>query len=129
MKKMVVVLAAAVLFGYWFKGFVQNGGLERYIDAHPGRASNPAVEYYWGMAMNIAGRQQSALHRLARVTEKYPKSEYAPVAWIEYIEIIDRSGDKKKVLEESKAFIASDYAEHPRAEIIKRRISVIEHGY
>jgi TolA-binding protein len=122
-----VVLLAGLI--YWFKGFVQSGNLEKYLDAHPNESINPSVEYYWGMMLNFADRKDSAVYRLSRVVSKYPKSKYAADAWIECILILDDMGNRSRVLEEAKSFMQSEYSNSPRAEVIKRKIAVIEHGF
>jgi hypothetical protein len=129
MRKLVILLIVLGVLLYWFKDFIHSGGFERYLDTHYNAYINPAVEYCWGMVLNLADRKQSAGYRFSRVAAKYPKSEYAPLAWAEYIEILDGLGDRSKMLEESKKFMESDYATHPKAEIIKRKIALIEHGY
>jgi len=128
MKKFLVFLVLIVGFIYWFKGFVQSGGFEKFLDSHPNQTINPAVEYYWGMMLNLANREQSAVYRLSSVVKKYPKSEYAPTAWIEYIGVLDNLGDRGRVLDESKKFLESDYSSHPRAVIIKKKVNYMEHG-
>ena len=114
---------------YWFKGFVQSGQFEKYIDTHPNGSLNPVVEYYWGMLLNFANHKESAVYRFSRVVEKYPKSEYAADAWVECIEVLDDMGDRNRVLEESKKFMQSEYANSSKADLIKRKIAVIEHGF
>ena len=129
MRKLMIFIIFVVLLAFWFKNFVQSGQLEKYFDTHPNPELNPVVEYYWGMLLNAANKDKSAAYRFHRVVEKYPKSEYAPRAWAEYIELLDNMGDRGKVLEESKKFLESEYASSPKAEIIKRKIGIIEHGF
>jgi len=129
MRKLVIFIIIAAAAAFWLKNFVQGGQFEKYLDAHRNPQVNPAVEYYWGMLLDFTGHKRSAVYRLSKVVEKYPKSEYAPLAWAESIQVLDDLGDRGKVLEESKKFLNSDYACHPKAEIIKRKIEFIEHGY
>lgn len=128
MKKFVIFMAIAVALIYSFKWFVQSGQFEKFLDANPNNSLNPCVEYCWGMLLNLADHKDSALYRLSRVVSKYPKSTFAPDAWSEKIEILDDMGLKNRVMEEAKSFMQSDYASTPKAEVIKRKISIIEHG-
>jgi hypothetical protein len=128
MKKYLVFVAVVVASIYLFRGIIQNGRLEKYLDAHPDNSLNPAVEYYWGMLLSFANHREGAVYRLSRVVSKYPKSAYAADAWTEYIGILDDMGYRNRVLEESKKFIQSEYSKSPKAELIKRKIAIIEHG-
>jgi len=128
MKKFFIFVAVLTALVYWFKGFVQSGRLEKYIDTHPNVSLNAPFEYYWGMLLNFSNHKESAVYRLSRVTEKYPESEYATFAWVEYIEVLDGMGQRNRVLEESKKFMLSSSSSTPKAEIIKRKIAVIERG-
>jgi len=129
MTKFLISVIVIVILGFWVRDFVQSGQFEKYLDSHPNPEFNPQVEYYWGMGLSMSNRKQMAAYRLSRVVEKYPKSEYAPLAWAEYIQVLDDMGDRPKVLEEAKKFLESDYASHPKAEIIRKKLRLIEHGY
>jgi hypothetical protein len=128
MKKLVIFIVIVVGTGFWFKNFVQSGQLERYLDSNPNPTVNPAVEYYWGMLLSFANHNQSAVYRFTRVIAKYPKSEYAPLAWVEYIETLDNMGDRAKTIEQSKIFLQSEYADHPKAEIVRKKVKFYEQG-
>jgi len=128
MRKLLIFILIIVAAGLWFKQFVRSGGFDRYLDAHPNQALNPAVEYYWGMTLGLADRKESAAYRFTRVTEKYPKSDYAALAYIEYIETLDNMGDRARTIEECKKFLESDYANHPKAEIIRKKLKFFEQG-
>jgi TolA-binding protein len=129
MKKLLIIIILIAGLIYLLGWFVQSGKFEQYLDAHPDNSINPQVEYYWGMMSSFADHKQSAVYRLLRVVAKYPKSQYASDAWIECILILDDMGDRPRVIEESKKFLKSEYASMPRAELIKRKLSVMEHGF
>jgi hypothetical protein len=129
MRKFVIFVVFVAALAFWFKSFIQSGQLDRYLDANPNPSVNPAVEYYWGMILDFANHKQSAVYRFSRVAAKYPKSEYAPLAWAESIETLDDMNDRKRVIEESEKFINSQYASHPKAEKIRRKLMFIQHGY
>lgn len=128
MKKLIVFIVVIGALVFWFKNCVQSGNFEKYLDAHPAPALNSTVEYYWGMLLNMADRKQSAAYRLHRVVEKYPKSEYAPLAWVEYIDILDDMGNRARTIEESKKFLQSEYSDHPKAEMIRKKLKYFEQG-
>ena len=129
MKKLLIFIVLLAGLIYWFKGYVKSGNLEKYLDAHPSESINPSVEYYWGMMLNFADHKDSAVYRLSRVVSRYPQSSYAGDAWIECILILDDMGNRPRVLEEAKSFLQSEYSNNPRAEVIRRKIAVIEHGF
>jgi len=125
MKKLLVFILVIAGIGYWFKSLVQSGAVERYLDAHPNPALNPQVEYYWGVLLDLANHSQSAMYRYHRVVDKYPRSSSAPLAWVASIELLD---DSRKALAESERFLAA-YPDHPKAELVRRKISIIKNGY
>ena len=128
MKGFFIFIALVGAFLYWSKGFVQSGQFQNFLDKHPNSTVNPTIEYYWGMTLAVASHRESASYRFQRIIAKYPKSEYAPLAWIEYIAVLDDMGDRGKMLEEARKFMQSDYATHPKAEIIRKKIAFAEHG-
>jgi hypothetical protein len=129
MKKLLVILVLFAGLIYWFKGYVQSGGLEKFLDTHRNDSLNPAIEYYWGILLSLTDSKGSAVYRLSRVVSKYPKSSFAGDAWVECIEVIDDMGDRPRVVEEANRFMQSEYANNPRADIIKRKLAIIEHGF
>jgi TolA-binding protein len=128
MKKIFIVLIVGVLVGMWLKNFVSSGQLDKYLDTHPNDSVNAPVEYYWGMLLQLCNHEQSAKYRLARVMAKYPKTDYAPRAMFDYVDLLDTEGDRNGVLEQGQKFL-EQYPEHSQAEIIRKKISIIEHGF
>lgn len=128
MKKILifVVVAAGLLYGVYY--FATGGRMEAYLDGHPNPTLNPKIEYFIATLVNLAGKSQSAENRYRRIVEKYPDSGNVPEAWAEMIELIDARNDKNLVLQECQKFLEI-YPGHPKAEIIKRKIAVIQHGY
>ena len=127
MRKFFVFVILVVLAGVGLKDFIRSGECDAVLDRLKPSISAP-IEYYWGVLLEMANRDQSALYRFGRVREKYEKTPYAPLAWAEQIEILDDKGDRNGVMEEGKQFLAA-YPDHPRAEIIRRKLVVIENGY
>lgn len=119
----VAILVAAA--GFWTKSIVQNGALERFLDAHPHAQINPSLEYYWAFLLNISRHTMSADYRYGRVIEKYPDSKYAPRASLDLIELVD--SDRSRVMAESRGFLEK-YPKHPKAELIRKKLEVMEHG-
>jgi hypothetical protein len=126
MQKYLIVAVILFGLGYWLNDFVRGGGLEKYLDEHPNPAFNSQLEYYWGRGLELAARTDSACYRYKRVFEKYPDTENAPLALDAYIELLDsRNTNRSLVLEYSKKFLEK-YPNHPKAELIKRKIEIIK---
>ena len=125
MRIMLLLLIAAAVAGFWLKDAAQKGRIDRYLDTHPNVKFNSTVEYYWGSLLELAQHAKSAQYRYRRVMERYPESKYAPNAWVAYIQLID--DDRQKVVAESKRFIET-YASHPKAELLRKKLLVMEQG-
>ena len=128
MRLFLLFCAACVAAGFWFSGFVKSGRLPAYLDAHPDAKRNACIEYYWGMAGNLADHKEPALRKYRGVVEKYPDSKYAPLAWYETIHLIDGHEPNENIVREGNRFLAR-YPSHPKAELVRKKIIFIEHGY
>lgn len=128
MRKFVLVCLILFGAGYLIKDFVVSGRFEKFMDTHPNEHINPAVDYYWAVLANLANRYTPAKYHALRVMEKYPDSPYAPKAWADIIDMLFDEENRPRVMEEGNKFLEK-YPDHPRAEIIRKRIIVLEHGY
>jgi outer membrane protein assembly factor BamD (BamD/ComL family) len=128
MRKFLVLTIIVAVVAVWCKGFVRSGRMDDYLDRHPNPQLNAPLEYYWGVLLELVSHTSSAEYRFERVQDKYPKSEYAPLAWSEIIEMLDGQGKHDQVVLEGKKFLVT-YPQHPKAELIRRKIAVIEDGY
>lgn len=124
----LLILIILVLAVFWVKDFVQSGKLVDYLDRHPNPSLNAPLEYYWGALLELGGRTSSAMYHLQRVQEKYADTPYGPLAWVERIDILDTKEDRNRVLEEGKQFLEA-YPKHLKTELIRKKLSFIEHGY
>jgi outer membrane protein assembly factor BamD (BamD/ComL family) len=125
MRTFIIVCAVIFLAGIGARDADRNGAFERFLDTHPHPQRNAAIEYYWGILVGLANHAQSAHYRLHRVVEKYPQTRYAPLAWAELIDRLFDEGKRPQVLEESAKFL-SQYPDHFKAEIIKKRVYYIQ---
>jgi hypothetical protein len=128
MRKLLVVLLVAVIVGIWSKGFVGSGECDRFLDRHFTAATKAPVEYYAGVLLSLAYHKRAAVYRFNRVMERYPKSEYAPDAWVEMIETFEDLGDRDAVVRECRKFLAA-CPDHVKARLIRKKLDVIEYGY
>jgi TolA-binding protein len=128
MRKLLIFLVIVMVFGLWFRDYVRSGRFDRSLDQLPYPAVKAPFEYYLGMVLSLANQDQSALNRFERVTEKYPKTEYAPLALAERINILDRTASHEQVLDESRKFV-KDFPDHPAAHRLRRKIEIIENVY
>lgn len=128
MRKFILFCIAVFLLGTWTSDFIHSGRFEKFLDAHPNPQVNPRLEYYWGTLLSLANHRTSAEYRFRRVRDQYPGSAYAPLAWVELIELIDDDGDRKAVLSESNSFLEK-FRDHSKADFIKRKITYLQHGY
>ena len=128
MRKFVLVCLIIFGAGYLVKDYVVSGRFERFMDTHPNASINPAIDYYWTVLASLADHRESAKYHAGRVLEKYPESSYAPKAWAERINVLYAEDKKNEVLDEGSKFLEK-YPDHPRAEIIRKRILFLQHGY
>jgi outer membrane protein assembly factor BamD (BamD/ComL family) len=108
--------------------FVRGGALEKYLNEHPNTQVNPPVEYYWAVLSSMANHKRSAEYRFRRILDKYDGSEYAPLAWVGLIDLLDDKGLRNEVIDEGNDFLEK-YANHPKADMIKKKILFLQHGY
>jgi TolA-binding protein len=128
MRKVIVficVIAAALV---WFVDFVHTGRFERFLDSHPNASRNATIEYYWATLLDLAEHDTSAMYHYRRVFEKYPRNSYAPRAYFEFVQILDNAGNRSVVLEQCEKFLEK-YPDHPKAETIRKKISLYKYGY
>lgn len=127
MKKLL--LAALLLgLGYWgATDYVRSGKLERYLDAHPAPVRNAAIEYYWGAALRYTHHPESAQYRFRRIIKKYPETPYGPMAWFDFITMLDDAGNRPAVLAEAELFLEA-YPDHPKAALVRKKVHVLKYG-
>ena len=125
MRKIIVLLAVIIALMFWSLNFVKSGKFERYLDNHPNEALNSSIEYYWTLTLELAGRVDSAKYRYQRIMEKYPDTEYAPLAWFALIEGMDEGGSRGLVLDECNKFIEK-YPTHPKSDVLRKKITFIQ---
>ncbi|MHB9155313.1 MAG: tetratricopeptide repeat protein [Endomicrobiales bacterium] len=120
----IILLAASA---FWFRGFVQSGRFEQYLDGHPNPQVNSQVEYYWGITLALAGHRDSARYRFKRVCTNYPDAEYAPLAWAELITMDYEENARSAVIDEGGKFLKK-YPAHPKAEMIRKKVTFLQYG-
>lgn len=128
MKKLLI--AAAVFIGLiiFLNDFTRSGKLEVFFDEHPNPSFNSKVEYVLALMTDLANKKNSAELRYRRIIEVYPDQAVTPSAWANMIEIIDDRGDQKRVFEEAQKFV-DKYPNDERAELFKKKMSIIQHGF
>jgi hypothetical protein len=126
MKKLFVLIVVVAAAFFWAKDFVQSGRLEKYLDKHPNPALNEHIEYFWGMALSMAGHNDSALYRLQRAATKYDVPAAAD-AMADYIKVLEDTGHREKMLEQADVFL-DKYPNHDKADIIRRKIAYFRQG-
>lgn len=124
------VLVCLLLFGaaYLINDFVVSGRFEKFMDTHPNEHINPAVDYYWAMLASLANHNIPAKYHALRVMEKYPESPYAPKAWVEIINMLYDEENRPRVIEEGNKFLEK-YPDHPRADLVRKKIVFLQQGY
>lgn len=127
MKSFLIFILVVLLSVFTIKDFIKSGKLEKFLDNHPNPSINSAIEYYWGMALTLSGHKESAKYRFGRMVKIYPKSKYTPLAWEECITIFDEENNNSKILEEGNKFLEI-YPDHPKAQVIRKKMAVIQHG-
>lgn len=128
MKKLAVFILVILGALIWFNSFARTGKLEAYLDAHPNASLNSRIEYYLALLTDIANKNASAENRYRRIIAVYPDTGITASAWSNMIELIDKRNDRNLVLQESTKFLEK-YPDDPKAEIIRRKVEVIQHGY
>jgi len=128
MRKLLIFLVIVMISGMWFRDYVRRGRFDRSIDQLPYPGFKAPFEYCLGIVLELAYQNQSALNRFERVTEKYPKTEYAPLSLNERINILDRTASLEEVVNECRRFL-KDFPDHPEARRIRRKIEIIEKVY
>ena len=126
MKKFVLTLLILGSIFFWAKDFVKSGKFEKFLDTHPNPVLNQRIEYIWGMALNMAGHEASAMYRLKRAATKY-KVPGAADALAEYIQLLEDDHQRDKVVELSTIFLEK-YPDSDKAETIRKKLSYIRQG-
>ncbi len=125
-KLFIFFLIIFILFASWMIHVFRSGAVERYVDEHPG-SMTPAIDYYEGMGLSLSGRLDAAVRFLRKVYYKFPKSDYAPLAWAETIDILDRKNDVAETVREANNFL-KEYPNHPKAEFVRRKIYLLKNA-
>lgn len=127
MRALIIVVFTLGL-GYWIAtDYAKEGRVERFLDAHPSSQRNAPVEYYWAMALRLMHNAPAAIYRYRRVVKKYPDTAYAPLAWIEIIDIYYEDNNRESVFREAEQFLAA-YADHPKAELVRKKVYFLQSG-
>ena len=128
MKKFFIfILVVAVIF-VLAKNFVTSGQFQVFLDEHPNETIVPAVEYDWGLLLAVADRNESAIAKYKKVIEKYPKTDYAASAMAAINDALYEMNQNARCFEQGQAFLEK-YPKHDKAEVIRRRMQFIQHGY
>ncbi|HBU69075.1 MAG TPA: hypothetical protein DEE98_01685 [Elusimicrobia bacterium] len=125
MKGIFAFIFAVIILFFSAVWFAKSGHLQAFLDSHPNTVVNPQLEYYWAVGLELSGREDSAVRRYARVLEKYPDSEYAPLAWFASIDYFDSMGNRPMVTEEGQKFL-DKYPDHPKSELIRKKLEYIK---
>jgi outer membrane protein assembly factor BamD (BamD/ComL family) len=128
MKKFLIFLVVVILAFVWAKDFVASGKFEKYLDEHSNEKIVPQVEYSWGILLALGSRYEAAIKKYNKVIEKYPKSDLAPLAMAAINDAFYELEQNSNVLAQGKIFLEK-YPTHYKAEIIRRRMQFIQHGY
>lgn len=128
MKKLLLFAIVALAAAGWMSGAVRDGRFDRFMERHHRQELGAACYYYAGMLYTLVNRSDEAKDNFNHVLLRYPKTSYAPRAWIEKIDILSDEGDNGRIVEESNKFL-EQYPEHSGAAVIRRKIHLIEQGY
>ncbi|MCX5778671.1 MAG: hypothetical protein NTU66_05590 [Elusimicrobia bacterium] len=124
----ILLLAIAVGLGYWIvTDTMNNGKLEQALDTYLSPANAASVEYFWAGALSIIGHTPAALYRNRRVIQKHPDSLYAPLAWVDIIDLLDAQHDRAGVFREADQFVAA-YPQHPKVAYVRKKVNVLQSG-
>src|SRR5258708_1396875 len=98
MKLLFILLG--LLFGVAFATLtvMQNGSLQRYLDAHPELPWVPAADYYIGEGYYIVGNLEASATFYQRVPDRFPKSKYAEDAYFNYLQAVDDMNTPRMVM-------------------------------
>lgn len=127
MKKLLIFIAVIVALGLFLNDFFRSGKMEIFFDNHPKPGIESKIEYGVAFLADLANHKKSSENRYKRIIEKYPDEHIAPYAWVNLVELYEERNDKENELPLAKAFIEK-YPDHEKTELIKRKISIIEHG-
>jgi outer membrane protein assembly factor BamD (BamD/ComL family) len=124
----LIILAIIVGLGYLtVTNYVRNGKVEQFLDAHPATLRNAAIEYYWGVGLRYTHYDQAAIFRYRRVIQKYPDTAYAPLAWVDIIDMLDEQKDREGVFREVAQFVVN-YPDHPKVEYLRKKVYFLQSG-
>ncbi|MBK8575497.1 MAG: tetratricopeptide repeat protein [Elusimicrobia bacterium] len=100
----LVILTAAFLYG-WKHG-VTEGGIGRYIEAHPTFYHGDLVLYVGGSFHELINQDEKALGMYQRVVKLYPRSRWEDDAQFGVGASYERLGHRKKAVEEYEIYKA-----------------------
>ena len=127
MKVFLIVAAVVLGTGFWLNGFISGGGFDRYLEDNFNPSFNAKVQYYIGAGMDLAAHTESAMQKYQKVYVQYSETETAPLALFSYIKLLEEQGKTGFVLKAGEIFLAR-YPDHPKAELVKRKMEIIKHG-
>jgi len=126
--RVVLIVAILVAVGYYtVPDYVHKGNVERLLDAHPSATRNAPIEYYWAETLRLINHDESAIYHFRRIIKKYPDSAYAPLAWVDIIDIFDDRNDREGVFREAAAFMA-EYPDHSKVGYVQKKINFLKYG-
>jgi TolA-binding protein len=128
MKKFLIFILVVALVVVWANNFVRSGGFEKFLDEHPNEAIVAPLEYCWGLLFALSSRHESAITKYEKVIKQYPKSTWAEAAMAAINGSLYELNQNAKCFNQGKAFLAK-YPKSDRAEIVRRRMQFIAHGY
>ncbi|MBN1621048.1 MAG: hypothetical protein JW871_00470 [Endomicrobiales bacterium] len=128
MKKLFFLLLIFVLIFAWARNFIVSGRFEIFLDNHPNPQLNSKIEYYWASALSLFNHRETAKYRYKRIIDKYPETIYHPLAWFEYINVLEVSGQKNEAVREAAKFI-ENYPEHSKTRIVQKKLEIMKYGY
>jgi hypothetical protein len=128
MKKLIITVIVLIGLLIFLNDFTRTGKLEVFFDEHPNPSLNSKVEYVLALLTDLSNKKVSAELRYRRIVALYPDQSVTASAWANMIEILDNQGDQKRVMEEAQKFVEK-YPDDERAELLKKKMSIIQHGF
>jgi TolA-binding protein len=128
MRKFIIFLLIIGGIAFWATNFIRSGDFDKYLDAHPNESIVPPINYGWGLLLSLSSKYEAAINRFNKVIEQYPKSDYAVAAMASINDALYDMNQSAKCVEQGQKFL-EQYPNSDRAEIIRRRIQFIQHGY
>ncbi|MDA7857983.1 hypothetical protein N9A72_00645 [bacterium] len=124
-KKIIISGVLIIVFCCWSWNFVAGGGLQNYLDKHPGFKWTPKIQYYLGELYFSFRKFAKATECFERIMERYSK-ETNKLVEVHYklICCYEKTLAQKKAEEEIKLFLER-YPENEYTLLVKKKLEIL----